>query len=173
MAIHLHIWFCWLIVVAIQIPTTCAWSVIYNSMRLYGEKCALEHSLTLHLSPTRVQQIQDRPELLKPGAEEQEVSILFSDIANFTAMSEGMDPRDLARNMNDYFEKAVNKCIHPTHGTVVTYIGDAIFAIWNAPTPLENHEILALRGALLLRDNVKSCFQDIKIKQTIRTIGRQ
>ena len=56
------------------------------------------------------------------------VTILFSDIANFTTMSEGLDSDELAFTMNQYFEMAVAQCIHKSEGTVAKYIGDAIFA---------------------------------------------
>jgi adenylate cyclase len=65
-----------------------------------------------------------------------------------------MDSDLLARVMNAYFENAVTHCIHETDGTVVKFIGDAIFAIWNAPEKQANHQELAVRGALLLRDQV-------------------
>ena len=43
-----------------------------------------------------------------------------------------MDSDKLAQLMNQYFEAAVTHCIHATNGTVVKFIGDAIFAIWNS-----------------------------------------
>ena len=95
-----------------------------------------------------------QPDILKPGATKQQLSILFSDIAGFTTMSEGMDSDDLAKLMNNYFEAAVGKCIHKTEGTVVKFIGDAIFAIWNAPEKQEDHADRACRGAILLRDQI-------------------
>src|SRR6266852_3730122 len=59
-----------------------------------------------------------------------------------------MDSDQLARGMNQYFQNAVAGCIHPTDGTVVKYIGDAIFAFWNAPEAQPDHELRASRAAL-------------------------
>lgn len=151
-----RIWSPWLIVVAVQIPVAMVWSIVFNSVKLFVQKVLMEQSLSMYVSPSRVKQISKNPKILKPGAEKQELSILFSDIANFTNMSEGMDSDELAALMNNYFETTVSKCIDPAHGTVVKFIGDAIFAIWNAPELQPNHQELACQGALLLRDSVHS-----------------
>jgi adenylate cyclase len=79
------------------------------------------------------------------------LTILFSDIAGFTSISEGMDSDDLARLMNEYFQSAVQNCIHATDGTVVKYIGDAIFAFWNAPDLQGDHAYRACEAALRFR----------------------
>jgi adenylate cyclase len=54
--------------------------------------------------------------------------------------------------MNEYFETAVSKCIHPTDGTLVKYLGDAIFAIWNAPETQRDHAWRACCAALRFRE---------------------
>lgn len=151
-----HVWFAWL-VIELEVGVAVVWSVVFNSVNLFVQNLLMEHSLGMYVSPRRVKQIMRNPDrLMKPGAEKQEVSILFSDIANFTTMSEGLDSDDLAKLMNRYFESAVTHCIHRTEGTVIKFIGDAIFSIWNAPEPQANHQELACRGALLLRDQVTS-----------------
>ena len=90
-------------------------------------------------------------ESLKPGAEKQLLTILFTDIEGFTSFSEGMDSDELARFMNRYFETAVTQGVHKTDGTVVKYIGDAIFAFWNAPEQQSDHSARACEAALQLR----------------------
>ncbi len=146
-------WFSWTSVIAIQLPAAYAWSLVFNSIRLLIQKRVLEQSLFLHLSPYRVKQILGRPELLKPGAEEQEVSILFTDIANFTRLTSRMNSNDLFRLLNDYYEVALS-CVYNADGTVVKLIGDAIFAIWNAPFVQPDQQERACRAALLLRDRL-------------------
>ncbi len=144
-------WFPWLIPVLIQIPLALIWSITFNSVQLYVQNRLLEQSLGKHLSPKRVKQLRSKPEFLEPGAEKQRLTILFSDIENFTTISEGMDSDELAKLMNRYFENAVTGCIHKTDGFVVKYIGDAIFSFWNAPEEQKSHESLACEAALLLR----------------------
>jgi adenylate cyclase len=143
-----HYWFPWLIVVAVQIPVAIVWAVTYNSVRLHVEKRLIEQSLALYLSPKLVKKFAANPKLMKPGAEKQLLTILFTDIADFTAISEGMDSDELARLMNGYFQRAVQNCIHATDGTVVKYIGDAIFSFWNAPDLQGDHAYRACEAAL-------------------------
>ncbi len=111
----------------------------------------VEQSLGLYLSKKLAKKFARDPTLLKPGATKQLLTILFTDIASFTTISEGMDPDELARLMNEYFQSAVQKCIHATDGTVVKYIGDAIFAFWNAPELQHDHAYLACDAALRFR----------------------
>jgi adenylate cyclase len=144
------VWFPWLIVVLL-ILVALAWSVIFNSVQLYVQKRLYEHTLSLYLPPKLVPKFAKRPELLAPGAEQQTLTIFFSDIAGFTTLSEGMDSNALAKLMNRYFHAAVGDCIHATEGTVVKFLGDGIFAFWNAPEPQADHALRACEAALRFR----------------------
>lgn len=147
-----HYWFPWLVIIVGQIPIALMWSISFNSLQIYRQKILVEQSLALYLSPKLVKKFAKEPKLLKPGAEKQMLTIFFSDIAGFTTISEGMDSDHLAKLMNNYFQNAVGHCIHHTEGTVVKYIGDAIFAFWNAPDPQNDHQYRAAEAALRFRD---------------------
>ena len=158
------IWFPWLIV-AVQIVIAHAWSVITNAIQLYVQKRLYEHTLGLYLSPKLVKKFARDPGFLKSGAEEQVISIFFSDIVDFTAASQAMSNAALTELMNRYFEVAVSDCIKKSDGTVVKYIGDAIFAFWNAPEPQSDHSARACEAALHL---ISKTFIDTNGK-TLRT----
>jgi adenylate cyclase len=149
---HDFLWFSWLVIV-VQIIAALLWSIVFNSVLWYVQKKLMMQTLAMHLSPARARVLMGRPELLRPGADLQTVSILFSDIANFSKISESMLPNDLAGLLNKYFESSISS-IHKTEGTVVKLIGDAIFAIWNAPELQANHHERACRAALLLREQL-------------------
>jgi adenylate cyclase len=148
-----NLWFPWLIPVAVQAPIALAWSYLFHSVKSFVETKLLETSLGLYLSPHLVKDILKQPDLLKPGGREKTVTILFSDIASFSKISEGMDPNKLVNELNYYYEKAIG-CVHQTDGTVMNLIGDAIFAIWNAPLEQPDHQERAGRAALLLSQQV-------------------
>lgn len=80
-------------------------------------------------------------------AEEREVTILFTDIAGYTSISDGMDPKELAGLLNSYFEVLVQP-VTTRGGTVDKFIGDALMAFWNAPDEQDDHADLALTAAL-------------------------
>jgi adenylate cyclase len=145
------IWFPWLIVTA-QIALALSWSILFNSIQLYVQKRLLEKTLRLYLPPALVKKFVHNPDkFLKPGAHKQTLTLFFSDIANFTTMSEGMDGDELVLLMNSYFETAIGQCVHKAQGTVAKYLGDSIFAFWNAPDPQMDHAVQACQAALLLR----------------------
>ncbi len=148
-----RLWFPWLIPVAIQIPLVLLWTILFHAIRAYVESHVLEHSLSLYLSSKQVRNILQRPDLLKPGGVQQRISILASDIANFSKLSERMDAEDLVKLLNQYYEDAI-ACVHETDGTVVNLIGDAIFAVWNAPQAQPDHQELACRAALRLQSRI-------------------
>ena len=96
------------------------------------------------------------PELLKKdqiaaiGAERRTLTVLFSDIANFTTISEKLGFR-LAEHLAAYFE-SMSERIYRNNGVIDKYIGDAIMAFWGAPTPNESHATDACAAAVSCRD---------------------
>jgi adenylate cyclase len=172
-----RLWFPWVIIVAAQIPLALLWSIVFNSVRLYVQNRLYRQSLEMYLSPKLVQKFSGDRDLLKPGAKKQVVTALFSDIVGFSSVSEGLDSDGLAQFMNNYFESAVASCIHATDGTVVKYMGDGIFAFWNAPDPQTDHEFRACRAALLFRElpvthlNGKPVFTRIGLHTGIANVG--
>ena len=164
-----NLWFAWLIP-AYQIGAAGLYAVAVNSIRLAFRNRLLLESVSRYLSPKLSRQFagERAEELLRPGATKQQVTALFSDIAGFTSISEGLDPDELAQMMNQYFETAVGRCIFPTDGTVVKFIGDAIFALWNAPDPQPDPAWRACDAALRFR---QQAVQENHGRQLITRIG--
>ena len=88
---------------------------------------------------------------LPDHAETKDVTVFFSDVRNFTAMSEAMgDPQVVLDNLSAYF-KAMVPCVEETGGTVDKFIGDAIMAVWGSMRDLPNNAEAAVNGALMMR----------------------
>jgi adenylate cyclase len=66
------------------------------------------------------------------GGETKRVTIFFSDIRSFTAMSEKLEPSEVVEFLNDYMTRMVD-CVDKTGGVVDKFIGDAVMAVWGAP----------------------------------------
>jgi adenylate cyclase len=81
------------------------------------------------------------------GGERRSLTIYFSDIANFTSISESMDPEKLVDHLGEYLQ-VLSDQILATGGTVDKYIGDAIMAIWGAPLERPDHALAACTAAL-------------------------
>ena len=84
------------------------------------------------------------------GGRELELSVLFTDIADFTAIAETMAPDRLAEVLGRYLQVMAG-IIQSEKGTIDKFIGDAVMTFWNAPEPIAGHEILACRAALRCR----------------------
>ncbi|MDR0402578.1 MAG: HAMP domain-containing protein [Treponema sp.] len=90
---------------------------------------------------------------LKLGGENRTVTVFFSDIRDFTAISEKMSPQDVLEFLNSYLVRMV-ACVSKTGGVVDKFIGDAIMAIWGAPVSTGNvarDALACVRAALLMR----------------------
>lgn len=86
------------------------------------------------------------------SAEKREITVFFSDIADFTLISERTLPERLVENLAPYFE-GMTRSIIEHGGTVDKYIGDCVMAFWGAPRPLQAHAVQACRSALRCRDH--------------------
>ncbi len=77
------------------------------------------------------------------------VSVLFVDLENFTALAESLDPEDVRSLQSRYFEVA-RSAVARYGGTLEKFIGDAVMAVWGAPTAHEDDGERAVRAALEL-----------------------
>jgi adenylate cyclase len=81
------------------------------------------------------------------GGTRQEVTVLFTDIQNFTGIAERAEPDSLMRQTSRHFT-ALTEAFLAEGGTIDKYIGDAVMVFWNAPRPQPDHVARACRGAL-------------------------
>jgi adenylate cyclase len=88
-----------------------------------------------------------RPDL---GGEAIQVTVLFSDIRNFTTISERLNPHHVVEMLNAYLGRAC-EVIQNQGGTVDKFIGDAIMAVFGSPVPYKDHAQRALRAALAMK----------------------
>lgn len=94
-----------------------------------------------------VHQLIESGEDLRVGGVRKELVVLFSDIKNFAAIAEHMDPNQLMIQLCEYFE-ALSQIIIAEKGTIDKYIGDSIMAFWGAPLPEQNSCHRAAQAAL-------------------------
>ncbi|MCF8127104.1 MAG: adenylate/guanylate cyclase domain-containing protein [Deltaproteobacteria bacterium] len=85
------------------------------------------------------------------GGENTEVSILFSDVRNYTAICEQLSPKEVISLLNDYFSYMV-RAIEQHHGLVYQFVGDGIMAVFGAPVKLADHADSSVQSGLAMMD---------------------
>ena len=98
-----------------------------------------------------MRQIVDSNEAPVLGGERRALSVFFSDVKDFTTMSEQLAPEHLMALTSVYLEGLV-EIIIASKGTVDKFVGDQVMAYWNAPVPIANHPAHACRAVLRCRD---------------------
>ena len=94
-----------------------------------------------------VEQLVKTGDAMKLGGARREVTVLFTDVANFTGITENRDPAQVMQYTSRYFA-ALSEAIMANNGTVDKFIGDAVMAIWKAPIGDENHVANACTAVL-------------------------
>ncbi|MFO1421372.1 MAG: adenylate/guanylate cyclase domain-containing protein [Candidatus Competibacteraceae bacterium] len=102
-----------------------------------------------------VTEMSRRPGGYGLGGESREMTVLFSDIQDFTTVSEALEPRQLTQLMQ-FILTPLTQAIHEQRGTVDKYIGDAIMAFWGAPLSDPDHARHAVRAALAMRARLEA-----------------
>jgi adenylate cyclase len=97
-----------------------------------------------------VRQLIETGSSLSLGGSRREVTVLFTDVADFTAKTERADPSQVMIYTSRYFA-ALSDEIMRYHGTVDKYIGDAVMAFWNAPADDPDHVVDGCRAILACR----------------------
>ena len=126
---------------------------LYTYNTAEAQRSQIRSAFGQYLAPALVEQLAQSPEKLVLGGEEREMTILFSDVRGFTAISEFYkdDPQGLTSLMNRLLTPLTNTIVDH-EGTIDKYIGDAVMAFWNAPLSVPNHEIKACAAALAMID---------------------
>ncbi len=131
-------------------------TLIFSSfVREQAQRRQIRSAFGQYLSPALVEQLAQSPERLVLGGEEREMTIMFSDVRGFTAISETYksDPQGLTKLMNRFLTPLTN-AILARKGTIDKYMGDAIMAFWNAPIDDREHQINACEAAVDMLDRI-------------------
>jgi adenylate cyclase len=133
------------------------WLALAKYVREQTRRRAVRNAFSYYLSPVMVDRLSRNPKLVKLGGERRVLTVLFSDIRDFTALSEGYteDPEALTRLLNRYLTE-MSAAVLAHGGTIDKYIGDALMAFWNAPMEQEDHARAACRAALEMRHRLRA-----------------
>jgi adenylate cyclase len=106
-----------------------------------------------YVPPELVAEMSRRPDSFALGGESRQMTVLFSDLQDFTTVSEALQPHQLTQLMQ-FVLTPLTRAIHEQRGTVDKYIGDAIMAFWGAPLADPEHARHAVLAALAMKQRL-------------------
>ncbi|MBT9512891.1 MAG: adenylate/guanylate cyclase domain-containing protein [Acidovorax sp.] len=119
--------------------------------------------LAQYLPPAVVSRLIAHPELMRLGGEAREVTLMFTDLANFTTLSEQLSAEQTVEVLTGYFN-AMTPIVHATGGTVDKFIGDAVMAFWGAPLDDPQHAANAVRAAIAMQQAMQALVADLRAR---------
>ena len=129
----------------------CAWFTAFSFLFFTEDKDKrrVRRVLAQYVSPAVLAEVVDKYEnyLDAEVGQRKNISVLFSDIRNFTNISESLSPEKTVEMLNIYFS-AMTDVLFAHQATIDKFIGDAIMAFWGAPVRDEQHAVQAVRTAL-------------------------
>ncbi len=114
-----------------------------------------------YVPPELVAEMSQHPDSFTLESQNRELTVLFSDVRDFTSISEGLSAAELSELMNEYLS-AMTRVIYDHRGTVDKYIGDAIMAFWGAPVHDHDHARNALYAALRMVSQVRALSKEFR-----------
>ncbi len=137
------------------------WNMLAGFMREERKIRRVSAMFGEYVPPQRVAQMVESGERYSMAGESRELTVLFCDVREFTALSENLTPQDLSAMMNAYLTP-MTSVIHTYHGTVDKYIGDSIMAFWGAPVPNENHARDGVDAALTMQEKIPALTREFR-----------
>ena len=117
-------------------------------------KRQITHLFGQYVPPDLVSEMSRNMKEINLDGEIRNMSVLFTDVRNFTGISESMEPKELTAYINAFLTP-LTKVIHQNRGTIDKYMGDAIMAFWGAPLKDLQHARNALNAGTEMLEAIK------------------
>ncbi|MBD3898145.1 adenylate/guanylate cyclase domain-containing protein [Halomonas sp. ML-15] len=137
------------------------WHLSANLLRSHRHKQWVAARFGQYVPPALVDDMVESDEEFGLAGEERELTVLFSDMRDFTAFSESLPPRELTEVMNRLLTP-LTAAIHKHGGTIDKYMGDAVMAFWGAPLHDPDHADHALHGAWAMREALEEVNRELR-----------
>jgi len=122
-----------------------------NFLYELGRKREIQMIFGSYVDPEVVKLLVRDPDAVRMGGERKDVTILFSDLAGFTTLSEKMSEEKLLEVINLYLQQVSDRLLS-NKAYIDKYIGDAVMAVYGAPLSMQDHAIQACEGALAAQE---------------------
>lgn len=131
-------------------------SLAYRTLLIDRLRRQMRRSFSLYLPSAELERLVAQEQMPALGGELRPVTILFSDIASYSSLSEALAPADLVADLNRYFGR-MTEIVQRYGGFVDKFIGDGILAVFGAPLAQSDHALAGVQAAL---DMCAACDDD-------------
>ena len=121
--------------------------IAYKLIMEHRQKDFIVRRFGQYVPPSLVADMAKSPDKYQLQGQQKQLTVLFTDIRDFTRISEQLSANDLSDLMNQYLT-VMTRIIHKHNGTIDKYMGDAIMAFWGAPVDNPNHAFEAVAAAV-------------------------
>jgi adenylate cyclase len=119
-----------------------------------GDEKRLKSTMYRYMTQELVDQLLENPNAVKMGGTQSDVTVLISDIHNYSTLTEHLSPKEVVELLNEYFEQMVG-AIFDYKGTLDKYIGSKIVSVFGVPLQLSDHQLMAIQAAVKMQENLK------------------
>lgn len=157
-ALNFHLWNRYnldisLVILWLLIILVAAVNMTYGFLREGLNKRVIKSMFDQYVPPAHIDAMLNDPDKYNFAGESKELSVLFSDIRNFTTISEKLSAVELKSMLNEFFTP-ITGIIFEHNGTIDKYVGDMVMAFWGAPLDDPDHRMHAVRAALKMLEKV-------------------
>ncbi len=128
-------------------------TIVYQYLVERQQKAYIKNVFSHYISKDVVNELVANPEKATLGGDKRELTVFFSDVADFTTISESLTPEGLVVLLNEYLDE-MTSIILAYGGTLDKYEGDAIMAFWGAPVEQPDHALRACHAALEMQNRL-------------------
>ena len=159
----------------VPVSAACFLALLGNNVYAYAQrlwqKRHIEKAFKNYLAPAVVDRIVASGKDVNFKGVSENVTIFFSDIEDFSALSADQTPEWVVSLLNAYFEPMTDTIIKH-EGTLDKFIGDSLMAYWNAPEPVTDHEGKALAAAMEMQAALATLNEKFEKEFQCRLVSR-
>lgn len=144
-----------------SISASYSWITFLNFNQSNAEKKQIKGAFSSYVAPSIVDDMLDHPDKLRVGGERIDITCMFSDVRDFTSISEKLSPNELAKALNRYMGEMTD-IVFATNGTLDKYIGDAIVAFWGAPLDIGDHVTQAVDAGVKMLEALPAINEEFR-----------
>jgi class 3 adenylate cyclase len=135
-----------------------------------SERARITRRFSTYADPTLVRHVLEHPDQVRLDGETRELSVVFTDLAGFTTISERLGEQTVSL-LNEYFGKMV-PLIQAQKGYVNKFLGDGIMFFFGAPIPASNHALQAMQSVSEMRVAFEQFNEDLQRRGLPRLVMR-